>query len=146
MVASIAMLVIISFIPNVYAESEFEQSLFEVFDWINEIISPSIQDPSLDNATQTNYQEALDAGTESGKKGVSLWFGIHEFFVNLIFAGTTSADLPIDKDLIVIVSMLAVGGLMISLILHLIKENSKIAIIIVAILIALGLVGIMIEF
>lgn len=146
MVASIAMLVIISFIPNVYAESEFEQSLFEVFDWINEIVSPSIQDPSLDNATQTNYQEALDAGTESGKKGVSLWFSIHQFFVDMIFAGSTSADLPLDKDLIVIISMLAVGIMMIGLVMHLIKENTKIAVIVFGILIVLALFGIFVEF
>ena len=78
-------LVSITMTPLSYADSEFEESLFSVFDWINEIVTPSIQDPSFDNATQTNYLNTLDAGTESGKKGVSLWFGIHEFFVNMIF-------------------------------------------------------------
>lgn len=138
-------LAIISF-PNIYAESEFEESIGAVFDWINEVVTPSIQDETLDQHTRDNFQDTLDSGTEAGKKGVSLWFGIHEFFVDLIFASTTEAELGIDKDLIVIVSMLAVFALMIGLIFHLIKENTKILAIVVVILLVLGLLGIVVEF
>jgi hypothetical protein len=133
-------------IPNAYADNDFEESIGQVFDWINEVVSPSIQNPDFDNSTRDNFQETLDSGTESGKKGVSLWFGIHEFFVNLIFATSTEADLPIDKDIIVIVSMLAVFALMIGLILHLIRENTKIALIVVVVLIAFASLGIFVEF
>jgi hypothetical protein len=133
-------------IPNAYADNDFEESIGQVFDFINEVVSPSIQNPDFDNSTQTNFQETLDSGTDAGKKGVSLWFGIHEFFVNLIFASSTEADLPIDRDIIVIVSMLAVFALMIGLVMHLIKENTKIALIVIAILIILAVVGIGVEF
>jgi len=133
-------------IPYSYAESEFEQSLFSVFDWINEVITPSIQDGDLDNDSKDNFQDTLDSGTDAGKKGVSLWFYVHEFFVNLIFATTTEADLPIDRDLIVIISMLAVSALIIGLVFHLLRENTKILAIVVIILLVLGTLGIVIEF
>ena len=132
--------------PLSYADSGFEDTLFGLFDWINELVTPTIQDPSLDNSTQSNYQDALDSGTDAGKKGVSLWFSIHEFFVNIIFAGTTSAELPIDKDIIVIISMLAVTAMVIILIRHLIKENVKIAIAVIGVLILLAVLGFTVEF
>ncbi len=146
-VASVLFLTLVTFsFSNAYAESEFEESLFSVFDWINEVIAPSIQDDSFDNSTRDNFQDTLDSGTDAGKKGVSLWFGIHEFFVDLIFASTTEAELGIDKDLIVIVSMFAVFVLMIGLVFHLIKENTKILMIVVVILLILGFIGITVEF
>jgi hypothetical protein len=133
-------------IPNAYADNDFEESVSSIFDWINEIVTPSIQNPDFDNSTRDNFQSTLDAGTDSGKKGVSLWWSIHHFFVELIFASSTEADLPIDKDIITIISMLAVFALMIGLVMHLIKENTKIALIVVAILIILAVVGIGVEF
>lgn len=148
LVASVIVTLVIFSFPNAYASesNDFEESIGAVFDWINDIVSPSIQNPDFDNATQTNFQETLDLGTESGKRGISLWFGIHEFFVSLIFATSTEANLPIDKDIIVIISMLAVFFLMLTLLRHLIKENTKIAVIVVVILVVLAMAGILIEF
>jgi len=136
----------ITFTPAFAQEADFEDSLKSIFDWINEVITPSITDQGFDNTTVTNYKKTLDSGTDAGKAGVSLWWGIHAFFVDLIFAGATSAELGIDKDLIVIVSMLAVFALVIGLIFHIFKENTKIAVIVIGILLALGVMGIVIEF
>jgi len=144
--AGVMVLLTLAIIPYSYAESEFEQSLFSVFDWINEVITPSIQDGDLNEPSKDNFQATLDSGTEAGKKGVSLWFYVHEFFVNIIFASTTEANLPIDKDLIVIISMLAVSALIIGLVFHLLRENTKILAIVVIILLVLGTLGIVIEF
>ncbi len=138
---------IISAVPFSYAqENDFEESIQSVFEWINEVITPSITEAGMDNQTTTNYLDALDSGTDAGKKGVSLWWGIHEFMVDIVFAGTSQADLPIDKDLIVIISMFAVFVLMIGLIYHLLRENTKIALIVIVILIVLGSLGIFLEF
>lgn len=130
-----------------YAESTgFAEPISAVFDWINEIFTATIDDSDLDPETNENLQDTLDSGTDAGKKGVSLWFAIHEFFVDAIFAGTNEADLPIDKDMIVIISMIMVFLLMLGLIMKLFRENLKIAIIVVIILLALGLSGVFIEF
>jgi hypothetical protein len=137
-------------IPSAFADdadtSDFSESINGVFDFIDEIAQENIDQTEMDEQTTENVQLTLDSGIEAGKDGVNLWFGIHEFFVNLIFAGTTEVDLPIDKDMIVIISMIAVFFIMIGLVMHLIRENTKIALIIVAILVGLGLAGIVIEF
>jgi len=118
----------------------------DMFNWVDEVFTEAIEDENFDNSTKTNLQQTLDSGTNAGKSGVALWFGIHEFFVNLIFAGTTEAELGIDKDLITIVSMIMVSLLLIGLVIKLIRENTKIAIIIVLILLALGATGLVLEF
>jgi hypothetical protein len=144
-----AVLISVTIIP-VYADesdtSDFSETVNGLFDFIDDLAQDNIDQSDMDEQTTENVQNTLDSGIEAGKSGVALWFGIHEFFVNLIFAGTTEADLPIDKDMIVIISMIAVFGIMIGLVMHLIRENTKVALIIVAILIALGLAGIVIEF
>lgn len=133
---------------SVYAQegTGFEEPITGFFDWINDIFSESIDDTNLNNDTTTNLQSTLDAGTDAGKKGVGLWFGIHHFFVEAIFAGTSEADLPISKDMITIISMIAVFIIIISLLRHLFKENMKIFVIVIVVLLILASVGIFIEF
>ena len=144
----IGAILLLALIPNAYADEStgFAEPLNDMFNWIDEVFTEAIEDENLDNSTKTNLQLTLDSGTDAGKSGVALWFGIHEFFVNLIFAGTTEAELGIDKDLITIVSMIMVSLLLIGLVIKLIRENTKIAIIIVVILMALGVTGLVIEF
>ncbi len=135
------------FFQPVYAQtSDFAEPISGIFDWIDDLFTQSIQESEFDNSTETNLIDTLNSGTESGKKGVSLWFSVHEFFVNLIFTGVSETDLPIDKDIIVIISMIMVSLLLIGLVLKLIRENTKIAIIVILILVSLGVVGLGIEF
>jgi hypothetical protein len=145
----LAVLVSVTF-PFAFADdadtSDFSESINGVFDFIDNIAQENIDQSEMDEQTTENVQLTLDSGIESGKTGVKLWFSVHEFFVNLIFAGTTEADLPIDKDLIVVISMFAVFFIMIGLVMHLIRQNTKIALIIVVILVILGMAGIVIEF
>ena len=137
----------LSVIPLSYAdEMGFSEPINGAFDWIDEVFTQAIEEENLNNSTKINLQQTLDSGTDAGKKGVSLWFGIHEFFVNLIFAGTTEAELGVDKDLIIIVSMIMVSLLLIGLVIKLIRENTKIAMIVIIILLALGATGLVIEF
>ena len=143
-----AVLISVITIP-VFAEPDdanFSESINSVFDFIDNIAQENIDQSEMDEQTTDNVQKTLDSGIESGKTGVKLWFSVHEFFVNLIFAGTTEADLPIDKDMIVIISMIVVFVVMIGIVMHLIRQNTKIALIIIAILIVLGLTGVFIEF
>ena len=143
-----AVLISVVTIP-VFAEpddADFSASINKVFDFIDNIAQENIDQSEMDEQTTDNVQQTLDSGIESGKTGVKLWFSVHEFFVNLIFAGTTEADLPIDKDLIVVISMFAVFFIMIGIVMHLIRQNTKIALIIIAILIVLGITGVYIEF
>ena len=144
----IGAILLLAIIPNAYADEStgFAEPMNDMFNWVDEVFTEAIDNEEFDNSTKTNLQLTLDSGTDAGKSGVALWFGIHEFFVNLIFAGTTEAELGIDKDLITIVSMIMVSLLLIGLVLKLIKENTKIAIIIVVILLALGVTGLAIEF
>jgi len=136
------------FSPFVFAQETtgFQEPLEEVFQWINEAIRPSIEDSDLENDTKTNLIDTLDSGTDAGIKGVGLWFGIHLFFVNMLFAGVSETDIPIDKSIIVIVSMILVFVLMIALVRKLFKENTKVMIIVVTILFILAILGIVIEF
>ena len=144
----IGAILLLAIIPNAYADEStgFAEPMNDMFNWIDEVFTEAIESENFDNSTKTNLQVTLDSGTDAGKNGIALWFGIHEFFVNLIFAGTTEAELGIDKDLITIVSMIMVSLLLIGLVLKLIKENTKIAIIIVVILLALGATGLVLEF
>lgn len=134
--------------PLIFAQegTGFQEPISDFFGWINEIISESIESSDIKNDTKTNLQNTLDAGTGAGKSGVGLWFGIHNFFVEAIFAGTSEADLPISKDLITIISMIAVFIILLGLIKHVFRENMKIGIIIVIILFILAMAGIFIEF
>jgi len=143
----IGAIIALSITPFAFAdEMGFSEPINGMFDWIDEVFTEAIEDENFNNSTKTNLQQTLDSGTDAGKKGVSLWFGIHEFFVNLIFAGTTEAELGIDKDLIVIVSMIMVSLLLIGLVIKLIRENTKIAMLVVIILLALGAFGLVLEF
>ena len=143
----IGAIIALSITPFAFADDTgFSEPMNDMFNWVDEVFTEAIEDENFDNSTKTNLQQTLDSGTDAGKKGVSLWFGIHEFFVNLIFAGTTEAELGIDKDLITIVSMIMVSLLLIGLVIKLIRENTKIAIIIVLILLALGATGLVLEF
>ena len=143
----IGAIIALSITPFAFADDTgFSEPMNDMFNWVDEVFTEAIEDENFDNSTKTNLQQTLDSGTDAGKSGVALWFGIHEFFVNLIFAGTTEAELGIDKDLITIVSMIMVSLLLIGLVLKLIKENTKIAIIIVIILMALGATGLVLEF
>ena len=143
----IGAIIALSITPFAFADDTgFSEPMNDMFNWVDEVFTEAIEDENFDNSTKTNLQQTLDSGTDAGKKGVSLWFGIHEFFVNLIFAGTTEAELGIDKDLITIVSMIMVSLLLIGLVIKLIRENTKIAIIIVIILLALGATGLVLEF
>ena len=143
----IGAIIALSITPFAFADDTgFSEPMNDMFNWVDEVFTEAIEDENFDNSTKTNLQQTLDSGTDSGKKGVALWFGIHEFFVNLIFAGTTEAELGIDKDLITIVSMIMVSLLLIGLVIKLIRENTKIAIIIVLILLALGATGLVLEF
>ena len=146
-VASVMVSLAILSFPTAYAqESDFEESAGAVFDWINEIISPSIQDGNFDNDTTTNLQNTLDAGTDAGKKGVGLWWSVHLFVVNLIFTGVSETDYPVDKDLIIILSMFLVFIMMVGIVIHLARENTKLLVIGIAVLLALGAFGILVEF
>ena len=144
----IGAVIALSVTPFAFADEStgFAEPMNDMFDWVDEVFTEAIENENFDNSTKTNLQLTLDSGTDSGKSGVALWFGIHEFFVNLIFAGTTEAELGIDKDLITIVSMIMVSLLLIGLVIKLIRENTKIAIIIVLILLALGATGLVLEF
>ena len=143
----IGAIIALSITPFVFADDTgFSEPMNDMFNWVDEVFTEAIEDENFDNSTKTNLQQTLDSGTDAGKSGVALWFGIHEFFVNLIFAGTTEAELGIDKDLITIVSMIMVSLLLIGLVIKLIRENTKIAIIIVLILLALGATGLVLEF
>ena len=128
----IGAIIALSITPFAFADDTgFSEPMNDMFNWVDEVFTEAIEDENFDNSTKTNLQQTLDSGTDAGKSGVALWFGIHEFFVNLIFAGTTEAELGIDKDLITIVSMIMVSLLLIGLVIKLIRENTKIAIIIV---------------
>ena len=143
----IGAIIALSITPFAFADDTgFSEPMNDMFNWVDEVFTEAIEDENFDNSTKTNLQQTLDSGTNAGKSGVALWFGIHEFFVNLIFAGTTEAELGIDKDLITIVSMIMVSLLLIGLVIKLIRENTKIAIIIVIILLALGAFGLVLEF
>jgi hypothetical protein len=143
----IGAIIALSITPFAFADDTgFSEPMNDMFNWVDEVFTEAIEDENFDNSTKTNLQQTLDSGTDAGKSGVALWFGIHEFFVNLIFAGTTEAELGIDKDLITIVSMIMVSLLLIGLVIKLIRENTKIAIIIVLILLALGATGLVLEF
>ena len=143
----IGAIIALSITPFAFADDTgFSEPMNDMFNWVDEVFTEAIEDENFDNSTKTNLQQTLDSGTDAGKSGVALWFGIHEFFVNLIFAGTTEAELGIDKDLITIVSMIMVSLLLIGLVIKLIRENTKIAIIIVIILLALGATGLVLEF
>lgn len=133
-------------IPSAYADSGFEEPISGVFDWINEVVSGNIEQSNLPDSTETNLQNTLDSGTEAGKKGTILWFAIHEFFVNAIFAGVSETDLPISKDVIVVFSMLLVAFFIFMLLKKLVHENTKIGIIIIVIIIAFAIAGLTIEF
>ena len=143
----IGAIIALSITPFAFADDTgFSEPMTDMFNWVDEVFTEAIEDENFDNSTKTNLQQTLDSGTDAGKKGVSLWFGIHEFFVNLIFAGTTEAELGIDKDLITIVSMIMVSLLLIGLVIKLIRENTKIAMLVVIILLALGAFGLVLEF
>ena len=143
----IGAIIALSITPFAFADDTgFSEPMNDMFNWVDEVFTEAIEDENFDNSTKTNLQQTLDSGTDAGKSGVALWFGIHEFFVNLIFAGTTEAELGIDKDLITIVSMIMVSLLLIGLVIKLIRENTKIAIIIVIILLVLGATGLVLEF
>ena len=143
----IGAIIALSITPFAFADDTgFSEPMNDMFNWVDEVFTEAIEDENFNNSTKTNLQQTLDSGTDAGKSGGALWFGIHEFFVNLIFAGTTEAELGIDKDLITIVSMIMVSLLLIGLVIKLIRENTKIAIIIVLILLALGATGLVLEF
>ena len=143
----IGAIIALSITPFAFADDTgFSEPMNDMFNWVDEVFTEAIEDENFDNSTKTNLQQTLDSGTDAGKSGVALWFGIHEFFVNLIFAGTTEAELGIDKDLITIVSMIMVSLLLIGLVIKLIRENTKIAMIVVIILLALGATGLVLEF
>ena len=143
----IGAIIALSITPFAFADDTgFSEPMNDMFNWVDEVFTEAIEDENFDNSTKTNLQQTLDSGTDAGKKGVSLWFGIHEFFVNLIFAGTTETELGIDKDLITIVSMIMVSLLLIGLVIKLIRENTKIAMLVVIILLALGAFGLVLEF
>lgn len=141
-------IVLFSFlIPSAYADtSGFEEPIAGVFDWINNIVSANIDSSNLPDNTETNLQSSLDTGTEAGKAGVSLWFKVHAFFVELIFAGVDEASIPIDKDIIVIISMVLVAIMGIFLLKKLLHENFKVGIVVVIIVVAFALAGFTIEF
>jgi len=143
----IGAIIALSITPFAFADDTgFSEPMNDMFNWVDEVFTEAIEDENFDNSTKTNLQQTLDSGTDAGKSGVALWFGIHEFFVNLIFAGTTEAELGIDKDLITIVSMIMVSLLLIGLVIKLIRENTKIAMLVVLILLALGATGLVLEF
>lgn|GEM_PF-6755544 len=139
---------------SVYAENStspttgFQEPVEEVFTWFGEFMSENIDSANLAPDTTENLHNTLDAGIEAGVTGTNLWFKVHEFFVELIFTGSTEAGIADEssKDLIVWVSMLAVFGMLIGLTIKLVKENSKIGAIVFLVLLALGIIGITVQF
>lgn len=141
-------LVLIFSVPNqAFAESTgFQEPVEQVFDWIQEVVQPSIDNSGFPDDTNENLSNALESGTDAGKTGTALWFGIHEFVVDILFAGVSETDMPIDKDLIVIISMLLVFFMMLVLIKKLAKENAKLLVIASGVLLTLAILGIGLEF
>jgi len=140
---------LLSFVfPEAFAESSvFEEPVLSVFDWMDDAFSESIDSAGIENRTKTNLHNTLDAGIDAGKTGTSLWFKIHAFLKELIFSGANEAGYDEStKDLIGIIAILAVFAMVIGLLKHLFRENAKILMIVVAILFAMGVTGIMIEF
>lgn len=133
---------------QVYAdESTFEEPVLSVFDWLDEVFQSSIDSSDLNNGTKNNLNDTLDAGIDAGKQGTKLWFKIHGFVKALIFTGAYEAGFDeSSKDLIAWVAIIAVFAMMLSIAKKLMKENAKIAMIVIGILIALGISGIVIEF
>ncbi len=126
----------------------FQEPVEEVFNWFGEFMGENIDNAGLETGTTDNLHNTLDAGIDAGITGTNLWFKVHDFFVELIFTGSTEAGIADEssKDLIVWVSMLAVFGMLIGLGLKLIKENSKIGAIVFLVLLALGIIGITVQF
>ena len=145
MIGIFPLLLLISF-PIVYADAGFDDQINGFFDWLNDVITGNINESGLPLDTETNLQNAVNSGTDASKKGVSLWMAFHSFFVDLIFAGTSETDLPISKDIIVIISMVLVAILGVILLKKLLHENFKIVVIVVFILLVLAFVGLNIEF
>ena len=75
-----------------------------------------------------------------------MWWSVHLFVVNLIFTGVSETDYPVDRDLIVILSMFLVFIMMVGIVIHLARENTKLLVIGIAVLLALGAFGILVEF
>ena len=145
----IPLILFLVFIPiPAFAQDEtgFQESFTAIFDWLNEIFTGTISDSGLENDTQTNLQNTLDSGTDAGKQGTILWFKVHEFIVDGIFVGADEADLPVSKDMIVIISMILTTILIGLIAWSLIKKGGLIAVIVIAILIVLGILGVVIEF
>ena len=145
MIGIFPLLLLVSF-PLVYADAGFDDQINGFFDWLNDIISGTVDESGLPQNTETNLQDTVDSGSEVGKQGISLWFYAHEFFVDLIFTGVNETDLAISKDIIVILSMVLVAILGIILLKKLMQENGKVVIIIVFVILVLAFVGLNIEF
>ena len=145
MIGIFPLLLLVSF-PIVYADAGFDDQINGFFDWLNDIISGTVSESNLPSNTETNIQNVVDSGSDAGVKGVSLWFAFHSFFVDLIFAGTDESNLPIDKDMIIIISMVLVAILGIILLKKLMHENLKLVIIIIFVILALAFVGLNFEF
>ena len=141
----IVLLLVVS-VPVVYADMGFDDQIKGFFDWLNDVISGTVTESNLPSNTEENLQNVVNSGSDAGVKGVSLWFSFHSFIVDLIFAGTDESNLPIDKDMIIIISMVLVAILGIILLKKLMQENGKLVIIIIFVILVLAFVGLNIEF
>ena len=142
----IMLLPLIFSIPNIYADEQITNQINGSFDWLNNIVSENINDTGFESDTQTNLQDTVDSGSNAGKKGVDLWFSAHEFLVDLIFSGISETELPVDKDIIVILSMIIVAILGMILVKKLLHEDGKVVIIIVFIILITAYLGLNIVF
>lgn len=133
-------------VPLAYAESGFQEPVDGIIDSLGGTLETWTKGSDLSDERKENIQKILGAGTETGHAVSNLWFKAHDLFVELIFTGSHEAGVQLTYDVIIWISMLVVLILTAFFIKRLFKDNAKLAIIVIGIILFLGFIGVVVEF
>jgi len=136
-------------IPSAYAQEDETGILGAIdgfFEWVGTTGKQSISSSDMEQSQQELLANATDSGVEAGKSGVKFWEAVHTALVNFIFAGLSIAGFDVDKQMISVIAIILTVVLIGLIIWGLAKKSIYIGIAVGAIVIALGVAGIVIDF
>lgn len=106
------------------SENGLKNNIYAGFDWLGDVLKGQVQKSDLENqnnplkTTNEEATSAIESGVIVGKETTDVFFALHKFIVDLIFAGS---PIPIEYALIALIA----GGISIFVVLKWLGRTAK---------------------
>lgn len=133
--------------PFAYAdESGVTDWIHGIINYADEAFTGLITEANIEPDNQEIFEEGLDKGIDASHGIVTFWSLLHDALVWGIFSLTILMGFEVDIEIIQWVAVAVTIAILIGIFVAFIKKGIKVAVIAVAIVIALGFIGLNVDF